>query len=264
MAVMEPDPGPALDWCRAQGLPAQTGDCAALCPALAPAPCIWLPETGTARNPRLARALLGACLRLGVRVLAQTPALAFLEERERIAGVVTPVGVLRAERYVVASGAWSSRLLGARSAGMQVWPQRGQILLFRAEPGLLSLVTLTDDRCYLVPRLDGLILAGTTREAVGFDKSVTESARVSIHQRAGDVLPALRLLMPETHWAGLRPASPDWLPTVGRHPVLTNLYANAGHRSYGVTEAPATAEHLADLLQGRTPVLPQAPYAWRA
>lgn len=263
MAVMESQVEQGLDWCRQHDLPAAVADCASLCPALAPARCVWLPNIGTARNPRLARALYGACLASGVEMLPHTPAQSLLAEDTRVTGVVTPAGVLQAERYVLAAGAWSSQLLGSQSEGLQVWPQRGQILLFRAAPGLLPFITLTEDWFYLVPRRDGLILAGTTRESVGFDKTVTESARIGIHQRAGDVLPALRLLQPELHWAGLRPASPDYLPTVGRHPLLGNLYANTGHRSYGVTEAPATAEHLAALMCGGTPVLPEAPFRWR-
>lgn len=263
MAVLNQDAERALSWCEAHGLAAETQNCSRLCAELAPAPAIWLPKVASARNPRLARALLGACLKSGVDVLPHTPALTLLDDGHRIEGVVTPAGILQAERYVVAAGAWTGRLLGATRAGLDIWPQRGQILLFRAQPGQLPFVTLTEDWFYLVPRLDGLILAGTTREMADFDKQPTDAARSEIHRRAAEVMPALRALQPELHWAGLRPASPHCIPTVGRHPTLANLYANAGHLAYGVTEAPATAEHLAALLLDETPVLPAGPLTWR-
>jgi glycine oxidase len=53
---------------------------------------------------------------------------------------------------------------------------------------------------------------------------------------------------PVKHWAGLRPGSPDNIPTIGRHPTLENLWLNAGHFRYGITMAPASAEILADLM----------------
>jgi glycine/D-amino acid oxidase-like deaminating enzyme len=44
--------------------------------------------------------------------------------------------------------------------------------------------------------------------------------------------------------------------------VLANFYTNTGHRSYGVTEAPATAEYLSATLMRETPVLSQTPLVW--
>jgi glycine oxidase len=52
------------------------------------------------------------------------------------------------------------------------------------------------------------------------------------------------------HWSGLRPASPGNIPTIGRHPLLQNLFINSGHFRYGVTMAPASAAILLNELLG--------------
>jgi D-amino-acid dehydrogenase len=58
-------------------------------------------------------------------------------------------------------------------------------------------------------------------------------------------------------WAGLRPATADGLPLIGRVPGRPELFLAAGHAMLGVTLAPATAAALAPLvLRGeRTDVL---------
>ena len=63
-------------------------------------------------------------------------------------------------------------------------------------------------------------------------------------------------------WAGLRPGSPDNIPTIARHPGLENLYLNSGHFRYGVTMAPGSALLMANLILGRPQSLDISPYAW--
>ncbi|MEY2633971.1 MAG: hypothetical protein RIR00_2625 [Pseudomonadota bacterium] len=265
MVVTQSNPDIGVAWCAKYGQRGEARNLSEFSPHLTAASSVWMPDVATARNPRLAAALLTCCLKRGIEVRPHTPALSVLTAGGKVSGIATPAGVLQADNYVICAGAWSTRLLGPQMTGnMDVWPLRGQILLFRARPDVLPVIVLTEDQFYLVPRLDGLILAGTTRESVGFDKSVTEIARTSIHQRAGELLPLLRRLEPEVHWAGLRPASPEYLPTVGRHPEYANLWANAGHRAYGVTEAPSSAEHLASLMYGEKTFLDPAPFAWGA
>ncbi len=64
------------------------------------------------------------------------------------------------------------------------------------------------------------------------------------------------------HWAGLRPGSPDNIPTIARHPEIGNLFLNGGHFAYGVTMAPLCAELAANLVLGREQPLDIGSYAW--
>ena len=53
-------------------------------------------------------------------------------------------------------------------------------------------------------------------------------------------------------WAGLRPATPNNVPIIGRS-RFPNLYLNTGHGTLGWTLAAGSACALADLVAGRRP-----------
>jgi glycine oxidase len=137
------------------------------------------------------------------------------------------------------------------------------MLLFKLEPGVLESI-LYRKGLYLIPRRDGHVLAGSTLEDAGFDKSTDIATLQRLHAEATELLPVLGSIQPIRHWAGLRPGSPDNIPVIGRHPDLENVFVNTGHYRYGVTMAPASAELLVDLMEDKSPVLDPAPYSWQA
>jgi glycine/D-amino acid oxidase-like deaminating enzyme len=61
-------------------------------------------------------------------------------------------------------------------------------------------------------------------------------------------------------WLGSRPVLPDYLPGIGRAPGPAKLFYAVGHQHIGLTLAPFTAEIVADLVAGRAPPIPLAPY----
>lgn len=252
----------AKAWCERHGWPC--GEVSAWGEITVPPhmSALWLPEVAQARNPRVAQALLAVSVQMGLQVSANLGVTDFHIGNGRIEAARTPDGEIRADRYVVAGGAWSGKLLGEQALGLDIRPVRGQILLFKATPGLLTHIFYREGR-YLVPRLDGHILAGSTLEEAGFDKSCTDEARESLMAFALEAFPPLREAQVVRHWSGLRPGSPGNLPTVSRHPSLENLFVNSGHFRYGVTMAPASAELLTELLLDQPTTLEARPYAWR-
>lgn len=223
---------------------------------------LWLPEVAQARNPRIAKALVAACKLAGMRLLCQSEVFEFDFQANRVTSVRTRTGKIHADAYVVCAGAWSKSLLGNAALGVEIAPVRGQILLFKSAPGTLRHILYRQGQ-YLVPRLDGHILAGSTLEYAGFDKTATHEARDSLLKFALDSLPAMAQAELVQQWAGLRPGSPGNVPTISRHPEMDNLFLNSGHFRYGVTMAPASAELLAQLVLGKPTTLDAQPYGWR-
>lgn len=262
LALDLPDASGARQWCEQHGLAAASPP-ARLAPLLGQSDeqSIWLPEVGQMRNPRLAQALTASLSAMGVTIRSHQPVFELLTCEDLVTGVRTAQGVLQADLYLLAAGAWSQSLLGEQSARLAISPVRGQILLFQAEPDLLPCIVYKQGH-YLVPRADGHILAGSTLEAAGFDKRTTEEARQELLAFAQGILPALDESKIVRQWAGLRPGSPDNIPTIARHPELANLYANTGHFRYGVTMAPASAEILTGLLTGTPCPIDPRPYGW--
>ena len=263
LAVAAPEQAQA--WCATHGMRLERR-----CPDtlnLAPDTCrqnpLWLPDVAQVRNPRLVASLRAAVTRLGGVIREHCTASGVLTQDGRVTAVQTTRETVPADNVVLAAGAWSGLGMAGLAAVPNIRPIRGQMLLFKLQPGMLETI-LYRNGLYLIPRRDGHVLVGSTLEDVGFDKSTDAATRERLHSDAAELLPVLAGLQPVRHWAGLRPGSPANIPVIDRHPDFENVFVNAGHYRYGVTMAPASAELLVDLMVGNTPALDPAPYRWQA
>ena len=224
---------------------------------------IVLPEVAQVRNPRLLRALRAAVAAEGIELFERCTVEAVRVRRGRVVGVEVAGRLMGCEVVVLAAGAWAPGLLPPEIRAPAVEPVRGQMLLWRARPGLLGTILLVGDR-YLVPRRDGRILCGSTLERVGFDREPTPEGRRDLEAAARQLCPALKVFPVEAHWAGLRPAAPAGIPYVCAHPEVAGLFLDVGQYRNGVVLAPASARLVADLVLGREPVVPPEPYGFDA
>ena len=212
---------------------------------------LFLPNVAQVRPPNLLQALRQLLIQDNVTLLENTQ-LEPLKNSDYIDSWQTNTGVvLKADAYVVTSGAWSFDLLKETSAKLNIKPMRGQILLYDAtnlpatdKPNNI----IYQDGFYLVPRRDGLILAGSTLEDVGFNIDITETMHQQLIIKAENILPSLKHASVIKHWSGLRPGTPENLPTIAVHPSIANLFLNTGHFRYGLTMAPASADKVAALV----------------
>ncbi len=249
----------ATTWCAAHGIPLQPVALGDHLPGLS-GDGLFLPQIAQVRNPRLLQALRRQVEMLGGVILEQHEAQHFSIQGDSISALHTSKGNLSADAYVMAAGAWSRSLLGEHAMSLDIRPIRGQILLFKFDAPPFPNILLQES-LYFIPRNDGHVLVGSTLEDVGFDKSTTVDARENLLQRVHALFsqwPA-----PVRQWAGLRPGSPDNIPTISRHPQLSNLYANCGHFRYGVTMSIASAELLLGEIEGRAQPMPVEEYRWR-
>jgi glycine oxidase len=165
---------------------------------------------------------------------------------------------IAADQFVVTSGAWSFELLKDTSAKLNIKPMRGQILLYKPEKNLEQIVYR--EGFYMIPRPDGYLLAGSTLEDVGFEAAVTREVRDEISAKAKAIMPELKSQPILKHWSGLRPGTPENLPTISAHPTIENLFMNTGHFRYGLTMAPASAKLVTALILGEKPLIDETPY----
>ena len=240
---------------------------ATLAPSAYALPCtaLWLPDVAQIRSPRLLKALRHSLLASGVVIKEQTEITRLIVRDGSIEGVETANGPMVASKVVVTAGAWSDNLLkniGFHSQISQVVPVRGQMILFRAIPELVTRIVVHKNH-YIIPRRDGRVLAGSTVEYAGFDKSTTEHALTQLREMALALVPELSHYEVEHHWAGLRPglaSERDGVPYIGEHPGVSGLFVNTGHFRNGVVMAPASARLLADIIFERVPIVDPAPY----
>jgi glycine oxidase len=213
-----------------------------------------LPGMAQVRNPRHLKALVTACEQAGVRIEANVPVVRFRTAGNRVAAAVTETGAEQpTDRLLIASGAWSERLLSQLGLRTGISPVRGQMALFHPPAPLLTRVVCVEKR-YLVPRDDGRILVGSTEEPeAGFEKRTTDPGIAQLTEFAIRLVPALADVPVEKTWAGLRPGSPDGMPFLGPIPGWQNAFVAAGHFRAGIQLSPATGRIMADLILGRLP-----------
>ena len=242
MQILPPfDETAAINWCNNHQIAIEKNANGLLLPAIA-----------QVRPPHLLQALRAILIQQNITLLENTQLepLANCEKINSWRAISSSHStglVLEADAFVVTSGAWSFDLLKDTAAGLNIKPMRGQILLYENVTEKLEHIIYSNG-FYLVPRRDGLLLAGSTLEDVGFDTRTTDDVKQELKTKAESILPSLKHAAIRKHWSGLRPGTPDNLPTIAAHPMIKNLYLNTGHFRYGLTMAPASAEQVAALI----------------
>jgi glycine oxidase len=202
-------------------------------------------------NRRLTIALHTAASDAGAEFLTHTEARELLIEsaagRSRIVGVATARGEIRAGAVVIAAGSWSSLLRRQGASPFEIEPVRGQMVALEM-PAAPARHVIYSRRGYLVPRLSGYLIAGSTTEHAGYDKRVTAGGVASIIKNAIEIMPCVADHAVIETWAGLRPRAPDDLPILGADPRVEGLIYATGHYRNGILLTPITAQAISQLI----------------
>ena len=210
---------------------------------------LLVPEHGYVGVSALMSALVGAARKHGVTL--STARVNGIDLRGRSVSVETSEDTFASDAVVVAAGSWSGGIRMSLAVPPPVRPVRGQLLHLRFPEPLLSRV-IWGTAGYMVPWEDGSVLVGATVEDAGFDESVTVVGVRHLLESAMELVPAVRSATFDGARAGLRPATADELPIVGRSSTMRGVYYATGHYRNGVLLAPLTAAMIADLvLDGR-------------
>jgi thiazole synthase len=220
----------------------------------------WYPEDGQVDNRSLMRSLLQAAQTLGIELKEGVRVKAIQQKQGRVDGVLTDVGQLTAQQYVLAAGSWSSQLMP-----LPVRPVKGQMLALKMpqklhQPFPLQRI-LYGEGVYLVPRQDGRLIVGATVEEVDWTPFNTPQGIQSLLAKTTELYPAAADWQIEEFWWGFRPGTPDELPILGRS-ACENLFLATGHYRNGILLAPITASLIADLIleQKSDPLLAEFSY----
>lgn len=212
---------------------------------------VWFEQLANIRNPRLLKVLIAYLKQLpNVSMHAFVEATEFKVTQQSIDCLIDKQGKSwRADQYVVASGAWTGLLSQQLPQPIPVKPIQGQMILFKAPKDWL-LTMVMHNGIYLIPRLDGHIVCGSSTDDVGFNTDMNAEIGLKLKQAAYQMIPELKE-MPIVHaWAGLRPSVPDGVPYIGPMPDFNNLWLNTGHFRNGLVMAPASARLLKQQMLG--------------
>jgi glycine oxidase len=199
---------------------------------------IHRPDEASLDNRLFTEATLEAALRKGAEIFPCNGAQALWTEGGGCKGLQLQSGRVEAKWTVIAAGCFSAKIEGV-AAYAPVTPAKGQMMALRCDAVKLR-KDLWSGHMYLVPRHDGRIIAGSTVEYEGFDRSVTVAGMKKILNGVISLVPALESARIEETWAGLRPDTPDHLPILGPTD-LDGLLIATGHFRSGILLTPVTA-----------------------
>ncbi|MBV8550647.1 MAG: FAD-dependent oxidoreductase [Acidobacteriaceae bacterium] len=150
-------------------------------------------------------------------------------------------GIIRADAVVLAAGAWSSQipLIGVERVPTSE-PIKGHLISYRTEKRCCPTI-LRHGHTYILQRSEGPLIAGTSVERVGYDRTVSPEITRRIEESARFVLPCLLEEAPAQNWIGFRPGGNSL--HIGSWQDLP-LYLAYGHFRNGILLAPVTASRL--------------------
>lgn len=161
---------------------------------------------------------------------------------EQGVSLVSDYGTQSFDLTVIAAGAWSSEIEVTGAPPVPpAEPVKGQLIGYQ-QPEQTCVTIIRHGHTYLLQRANGLLIAGSSMDRVGFDRDIDPFIEADIAARAGFVLPHLAETTPTESWMGFRPASNKLHMGVWHSP---KLYLAYGHFRNGILLAPITAARVA-------------------
>lgn len=190
--------------------------------------------------------------------LGVTDVAASVQRIERVPGGVTvhtSAGPVKAAQVVVAAGVWSPKLLRPFGVKVPVQPARGDSVTLPYGPGVpkpgLGMM-MVDQKVALSPLSKGLRITGRFGLTSPADRSLNMKRAQTLIRKVGSVLELDPTTAPKEVWTGLRPATPDGLPLLGRLPGAPEVIASVGHGMLGSTTSIGSARAVAAVVRGET------------
>jgi len=189
---------------------------------------------------------------LGVDIMLQARVVDFEASSDSVEAVVTEDDRVEADHVVVAAGTFSTDVCQALGVHVPLQSGKGYSFVVHEPPVQHKMPSILVDARVAVSPLEGRVRFGGTMEIGGQLGEIDA-------QRLGGIVKGVRRYFPAYEnvempsgevWEGLRPCSPDGVPTIGHVPGWKNLVLATGHAMMGMSLGPATGLVVSQLLQG--------------
>ena len=195
---------------------------------------------------------------LGGKIVPETQVDGMVTDNDRITALTAGNDRFEADRFVLAAGAWTARLLARAGIKLPLQPGKGYSLTLENPPESPSIgAILAEAKVTLTPMGKSVRLGGTM-EIGKLDLAISPARVRGIVKGVGDCFPRFNeeAFSEVTPWVGLRPVSADGLPYLGRSARFSNLIIATGHAMMGLSLGPVSGRLVSDLIGGDAPFRP--------
>lgn len=179
----------------------------------------------------------------------------FKRNGQKVEAALTSQGEVKADHFIVATGAWSKPLAAELGADVPLDTERGYHVMTQAREDDLRLrrsIYYSDLVTYSTPMGDQVRVT-TGLEFGGLNAAPDYTL---IHKKAQKVAQAhagVGAMAPGSEWLGFRPSVPDHRPIIGHSPTFANAHFAFGHGHLGMTMSAITGKLLVESMFATTP-----------
>jgi len=183
-------------------------------------------------------------------------------EHQRMTGVETDQGVIEADLFVLSLGSGARAFAKSCGFNLPIYPVKGHSITVADDgaPALKHSVTDYSRKIVYAPLPGATRIAGLA-DFQGYDTTPVSLRIAKLKSAAADTF-GIAAHGDVEPWAGLRPMTPDSRAVIGPSP-LDGLFLNTGQGMLGWTLACGSARLATDLIDGKPPSCPAAPFAVR-
>lgn len=222
---------------------------------------VYYPDEAHVKPDDLVKGLASIINERGVKLHENTAVTGFNTSEGKIKSVLTTNGVFTADEVVLATGAWSPRVVQELKLDLPIQPAKGYSISFEdiANPPSFPLM-LAESKVGVTPMGPVLRFAGTL-ELSGLNTDINDR-RLGAIRRAGDKFLTTDITnASEVVWCGMRPLTPDSVPIIGRASQLGNLILATGHSMTGVTLGAVTGKLVTQIATGQHTAVDMSPFS---
>ena len=192
----------------------------------------------------------------GVEFLLDTKVISFQKKGKNIKAIKTSKEVISADEFVIATGAWSERILKELGIRLSVQAGKGYSLNYHKPTGISLPAILLESKVAVTP-MKGFTRFGGTMELSGINNQINTKRVAAIAKAGSDYYPGINISKStiDKVQSGLRPLSHDGLPFIGRHSAVKNLVLATGHSMMGWSLGPATGILVNEIISSHEPSL---------
>ncbi|AIU67646.1 D-amino acid dehydrogenase [Vibrio coralliilyticus] len=210
---------------------------------------LYLPDDETGDCYLFCQQLQAMAKNAGVEFLFNTEIQRLNVQGNQVTSVATSQGEIEADKFVVAMGSYSKKLLEQIGIDIPLYPVKGYSLTLPVINRDFAPQSTIMDETYkvAVTRFENRIRVAGTAELAGFDPALPDKRLATLNHVVANLFPQGTDLTQAEYWTGFRPMTPDGTPIIGETKI-ENLFTNTGHGTLGWTMACGSADILTEVI----------------
>ncbi len=225
---------------------------------------VLVEEAGRCRDPGAYVAALARHAVTNGAEVVQARATGFKLVGGGLAAVLTETGAIACDAAVIAAGAQSWQLTASVGDRLPLETESGyHVMIEQPEAGPRTSVMASDTKMAVNWMVGGLRAAGQV-EIAGLKAEPNWKRAAVLRDNLLGMFPKLPKSIPDSRiktWFGHRPSMPDGRPCIGHARASRDIVYAFGHGHVGLAGSARTGRVIAQLLSGREPEIPLAPFA---